>query len=59
MWRSTSTKYIALIRTDMKYDMKDARDVAHIGQHIHEGEAMVGQHEVIETKRKNFPPINV
>jgi hypothetical protein len=32
--------------------MKDARDVAHTGQHIHEGEAMLGQHEVIETKRR-------
>jgi hypothetical protein len=42
----------------MKYDMKDARDVAHIGQHTNEGEVMVGQHELIETKRKNFLSVN-
>jgi hypothetical protein len=39
----------------MKYDMKDARDVAHIGQHIREGEAIVGQLEVTKTKKEEFP----
>ena len=54
LWSSTSTKHIARIRADIKYDMRDARDVAHTGQRINEREFMVGQHEVIETKRKNF-----
>ena len=36
LWCSTSTKYIALIRTDMKYDMQDARDMALTGQRISE-----------------------
>ena len=55
--RSTSTKYIVLIHTDMKYDMQDARDVAHSGQRTNERKIMVGKHEVIETKRKNFTSI--
>jgi hypothetical protein len=58
LWHNTSTKYVALTRKDIKYDMKDARDVAHIGQHINEGEVMVEQHKIIETKRKHFPSIN-
>ena len=45
---------MALIRTDMKYDMQDARDVTLTGQRISEGEVMVGQHEVTGNKRKNF-----
>jgi len=41
----------------MKYDMQDARDVAHSGQRTNERKIMVGKHEVIETKRKNFTSI--